>query len=67
MFIRPTSVKSVDWLFLKITTNEITAVSELVVWTKTSYEVCKAEGSGNCRGIGLACTNAPRQVVMMSL
>ena len=46
--MRPMSVISVDWLFLKITTNEITAVSELVVWTKSSYDVCKAEGSGNC-------------------
>ena len=46
--MRPMSVKSDDWLFLKITTNEITAVSELVVWTKSIYDVCKGEGSGNC-------------------
>ena len=31
----------------KITTNEITAVSELVIWTISSYDVCKGEGSEN--------------------
>ena len=58
----------ISWLAVsKITTDEITAVSELVVWTKSSYGVCKGEGSGNCWGIGLACTNASGQVMMMSL
>ena len=56
----------ISWLAVsKITTNEITAVSELVVWTISSYDVCKGEDSENCWGIGLACTNAPEQVVMM--
>ena len=32
----------------KITTNEIAAVSVLVVWTISNYDVCKGEGTGNC-------------------
>ena len=56
----------ISWLAVsKITTNEITAFSELLVWSDPSYDGWKEEGSWYCWGIGLACTNVPEQVVMM--
>ena len=56
----------ISWLAVsKITTNEIAAFSELLIWSVPSYDGWKGEGSWNCWGIGLACTNVPEQVVMM--